>query len=179
MTKDNSKVKEKFSISIFKLPNTMKLSQLKQHLSQIDSINFLQPNGYFIPKHFHITEVGLITKHFIDCGSTIRNSKVISIQIWVAQDVDHRLTPKGLLNILDLSKQITENEDLDVEIEYQTETVGKYSLGIKDENFVLIPTQTDCLAKDSCGIPVEKRKLQLVELGSSNDGCCTPGGGCC
>ena len=120
----------------------MLLSELKDHLNKLDSLNFVQPNGYFIPRHFHITEAGLITKHFIDCGSTIRKSKVANIQIWVAQDIDHRLTPKGLLNILEISKNILGNEDLDIEVEYQTETVGKYGLGIKDDNFLLIPTKT-------------------------------------
>jgi hypothetical protein len=157
----------------------MTLSQLKQHLNQVDSLNFVLPNGYYVPKHFHITEVGLITKNFIDCGSTIRNTKVANFQIWVAQDVEHRLTPKGFMSILDLSHKILGDEDLDIEVEYQTETVGKYSLGIKDENFVLIPTKTDCLAKDNCGIPTDKKKLQLVDLGNSNESCCTPGGGCC
>ncbi|MFM9944873.1 MAG: DUF6428 family protein [Bacteroidia bacterium] len=157
----------------------MKLSELKNHLQTLESLNFVQPNGYFVPKHFHITEVGLITKHFIDCGSTVRNTKVANIQIWVAQDVDHRLTPKGLLNILEISNTILGDEDLEIEIEYQTETVGKYGLGFKDENFVLVPTKTDCLAAEHCGIPTEKKKLQLVELGINKEECCTPGGGCC
>ncbi len=157
----------------------MNISELKNHLDSLESLNFLQPNGYFIPRHFHITEVGLITKHFIDCGGTIRTDKVANIQIWVAEDVEHRLSPKGLLNILDLSNKILGDEDLKIEIEYQTETVGKYGLEKRDNNFVLIPTQTDCLAKENCGVPVSKKKLQLVELGTNNEGCCTPGGGCC
>lgn len=157
----------------------MKLSQLKNYLNQLTSLNFVQPNGYNVPKHFHITEAGLVTKHFIDCGSTIRTNKVINIQIWVAQDVDHRLTPKGLLNILELSNKILGDEDLEIEVEYQTETIGKYGLDIKDENFILVPTQTNCLAADHCGIPAEKMKMQLVDLGKNEVGCCTPGGGCC
>lgn len=157
----------------------MKLSELKNQLLSLDSLNFVQPNGYNIPRHFHITEVGLVTKHFIDCGSTIRTSKVANIQIWVAQDVEHRLTPKGFLNILEISNNILGDEDLDIEVEYQTETIGKYGLDIKGENFILVPTSTDCLASDHCGIPAEKRKLQLVELGKEEGGCCTPGGGCC
>lgn len=157
----------------------MKLSELKNHLNELESLNFVQPNGYFVPKHFHITEVGLITKNFIDCGSTVRTSKSANMQIWVAQDVEHRLTPNGLLNILNLSNQILGDEDLDIEIEYQTETVGKYKLDRKGENFILVPTNTDCLASDHCGIPTEKRKLQMVELGKEDSSCCTPGGGCC
>ena len=157
----------------------MTISELKNQLDSLESLNFIQPNGYSIPKHFHITEVGLITKHFIDCGGTIRKNKVANIQIWVAQDVEHRLTPKGLLNILEISDKILGDEDLDIEIEYQTETVGKYGLEFKNENFILIPTQTDCLAKENCGVPSTKNKLQLAKLGTESEGCCTPGGVCC
>lgn len=157
----------------------MKLSELKTKLLTIEDLNFVQPNGYYVAKHFHITEVGLITKHFIDCGSTIRTTKAANIQIWVAQDIEHRLTPKGFLAILNLSNSLLADDDLDIEVEYQTETVGKYALNFKDENFILVPTQTNCLAADKCGIAPEKEKLQLIDLGNTTDGCCAPGGGCC
>jgi hypothetical protein len=51
----------------------MKLSQFKLQLSSLSNLNFVLPNGTIIPKHFHVTEVGQITKHFIDCGGTVRN----------------------------------------------------------------------------------------------------------
>jgi hypothetical protein len=47
------------------------------------------------------------------------------------------------------------------------------------ENFLLTTKQTDCLAKELCGLPLEKTKLVLSELQSSASSCCTPGGGCC
>ncbi len=156
----------------------MKLSELKNHLNNVSQINFVQPNGTFIPKHFHITEAGLVTKHFIDCGGTVREEKVINFQVWVAQDTNHRLEPQKLLKIIALSKKLFGNEDLDVEIEYQSNTIGKYGLDFEGENFVLTSKQTDCLAKDNCGAPKEKEKLVLAEIETSK-GCCTPGGGCC
>lgn len=157
----------------------MKLSELKNQLQSLESLNFIQPNGYFIPRHFHITEVGVITKKFIDCGGAIHSEKVANIQIWVASDLDHRLSPKALLNILDISEKILNGEDLEIEVEFQTETIGKYGLDMKNENFVLTVTKTDCLAKELCGIPVTKQKIQLVELGKEIEGFCTPGGTCC
>ena len=51
----------------------MKLSELKNKLSTVSNLTFVQPNGVFVPRHFHITEIGLVTKHFIDCGGTVRN----------------------------------------------------------------------------------------------------------
>lgn len=43
------------------------------------------------PAHFHITEMGLVTKNFIDCGNTIREEKLITFQVWYAGDLEHRL----------------------------------------------------------------------------------------
>jgi len=159
----------------------MKLSELKNNLSQVAQINMIEPNGKLIPKHFHITEAGLITKHFIDCGGTIRTEKVISFQIWVANDTEHRLTPQKLLKIISQSEPLFNNEDVEIEIEYQGETIGKYGLNKEGENFVLTSKQTNCLAQDHCGIPKEKMKINLSELQPQAAACCstTAGGSCC
>ena len=50
----------------------MKLSEIKKILETVDSINFQLPDGKFVPEYFHVTEVGLVTKNFIDCGGKIR-----------------------------------------------------------------------------------------------------------
>jgi hypothetical protein len=157
----------------------MKLSDFKKHLSNTPSLRFLQQNGELVPVHFHITEVGLITKHFLDCGGDVHTEKLANVQIWVANDFDHRLEPKGLLKIIELSNKVLGNEDLEVEVEYQTETIGKYSIEMQGNNFVLIAKQTDCLAKIKCNIPQSKQKLQLGELVGANESCCAPGSGCC
>ena len=156
----------------------MKLSELKTHLNKVNQVNFVQPNGTFVPSHFHITEAGLVLKHFIDCGGTVRTEKAINFQDWTSKDTDHRLEPNKLLKIISLSENLFGNEDLDIEVEYQTDTVGKYGLDFSGENFLLTAKQTDCLAKDNCGVPQDKQKLQLAELETSKS-CCTPGGGCC
>jgi hypothetical protein len=83
-----------------------------------------------------------------------------------------------LLNIISLSEQIIGMEDLDIEVEYQSETIGKYDLAFDGDNFVLISKTTACLAMDKCGIPAKKEKFEMVNLaGAANT--CTPGGGCC
>ncbi len=156
----------------------MKLSEFKQRLNTVNNVNFIQPNGTNVPSHFHITEAGLVTKHFIDCGGKERTEKVINFQLWTSKDFDHRLEPTKLLKIITLSEKIFGNEDLEIEVEYQTDTIGKYGLDFQSENFLLTAKHTDCLAKDNCGIPNEKQKLQLAELETSKS-CCTPGGGCC
>jgi hypothetical protein len=153
----------------------MKLSEIKNHLETATAINFKLPNGAFVPEHFHVTEVGLIDKHFIDCGGVVRKEKVANFQLWNANDTEHRLKPQKLINIIALSEKVLKMEDLEIEVEFQSETIGKYDIGYDGRNFLLIAKQTNCLAKDSCGIPVEKKKITLSKLSKSNNACCTPG----
>jgi hypothetical protein len=155
----------------------MKLSQVKTSLGSLEALNFELENGTLVPAHFHVTEVGIISKHFIDCSGTVRTEKVANFQLWEANDFDHKLAPKKLLDIIKLSENVLHMEDLEVEVEYQSNTIGKYHLTFNGKNFVLTNTQTNCLATDSCGVPANKMKLNLEVLGSNNS--CTPGGGCC
>ncbi len=154
----------------------MKLSNIKEILPALDNVEFQLENGTFVPEHFHVTEIGVITKHFIDCGGTIRNEKVVNFQLWNANDFEHRLKPTKLLNIIKLSEEKLGIEDAEIEVEYQSETVGKYDLNFNGKHFVLKNKQTACLASDACGIPAEKQKVKLSEL---NNACCTPNSGCC
>ena len=157
----------------------MNLSQLKNHLDEVSQLNFIQPNGNFIPSHFHITEAGLTTKNFIDCGGTARTEKTISFQLWTANDLDHRLEPKKLKNIIAIAEPLFENQDLEIEIEFQTETISRFGLDFDGINFLLTTKQTNCLAQDQCGIPSEKQKIKLADIQSIQTPKCTPGGGCC
>lgn len=158
----------------------MKLSEVKAALTQLTEVNFELPNGKLVPEHFHVTEVGEVTKHFIDCGGTVRHEKVVNFQLWEANDFDHRLKPQKLNNIIALSEKTLGLGDSEVEVEYQAETIGKYALEFNGKNFLLVSKQTNCLASDKCGIPPEKLKKNLVELTpANNSSCCTPGGGCC
>ena len=157
----------------------MKLSEIKKHLATAEAVNFQLPNGTFVPEHFHVTEVGQIVKNFIDCGGTVRHEKVTNFQLWNANDTDHRLKPQKLMDIITLSEKVLGIEDSEIEVEYQSETIGKYDLDFNGKNFVLVAKQTDCLAKDNCGIPVEKLKVNLNELQTTDTSCCAPGGKCC
>jgi hypothetical protein len=157
----------------------MKLSEFKTKVRMLNELVFIQLNGVAVPKHFHITEMGLITKHFIDCGGTIREENYVNIQLWEANDFDHRLAPSKLMNIIDLAEKKLGIKDFEVEVEYQTTTIGRYGLEFDGKNFVLTNKQTNCLASDKCGIPTEKQKVNLADLQSEKASCCTPGGGCC
>lgn len=155
----------------------MKLSEIKNKLKELETIAFQLPNGDLVPNHFHVTEVGKITKNFIDCGGTVRNEEVVNFQLWNADDYDHRLHPEKLVDIIELSEKVLGIEDLEIEVEYQGDTIGKFGLDFNGTNFLLTNKQTDCLAKDNCGIPAEKPKLQFRDL--TEEPCCTPDGNCC
>ncbi|WP_433835750.1 DUF6428 family protein [Flavobacterium anhuiense] len=157
----------------------MKLSEVKQILPTLDNVEFQLENGTFVPEHFHVTEVGVITKHFIDCGGVIRNEKVANFQLWNANDFEHRLKPGKLLHIIELSENKLNIEDLEIEVEYQNETIGKYDLAFNGKTFILKNKTTACLAQDSCGIPAEKQKINLIQLNDNAASCCTPNSGCC
>ena len=154
----------------------MKLSEIKKILPSLENVEFQLENGTFVPEHFHVTEVGVILKRFIDCGGKIREERVINFQLWDANDFEHRLKPEKLLKIIELSETKLGIEDAEVEVEYQGETIGKYDLNFEDKRFILMNKQTACLAEDACGIPLEKQKVKLKELKNS---CCTPNSGCC
>lgn len=156
----------------------MKLSEIKSKLPQLSQLTFLLPDGSSVPAHFHITEVGQVTKRFIDCGGTLRDEKSINFQLWEDGDYDHRLGSKKLLDIIQLSEKVLGLEDLEVEVEYQGDTIGKYGLDFNGEAFVLTKTMTDCLAKDKCGIPAQKPKVSLGSLSGAASSC-APGSGCC
>lgn len=156
----------------------MTLEEIKKHLTTLSSVNFKLPDGTMVPKHFHVTEVGQVTKHFIDCGGVIRNEKKVNFQLWEAGDFDHSLAPQKLVSIILLSEKQLGIEDAEIEVEYQSSTIGKYSLDFDGVNFLLIATQTDCLAQDKCGIPQEKLKIKLGDL-TKKEPSCTPGGKCC
>lgn len=157
----------------------MKLSEVKNKLNQLNNIAFQLPNRELVPNHFHVTEVGKITKHFIDCGGTVRNEEVVNFQLWNADDYDHRLHPEKLLHIIELSEKTLGIGDLEIEVEYQGNTIRKFGLDFDGKNFLLTNKKTDCLAKDKCGIPEEKLKPQLTAVGKQDGSACTPGGGCC
>ena len=155
----------------------MKISAIKKVLENLETVNFELPNGQFVAESFHVTEVGIVTKNFIDCGGKQRTQKVANFQLWNANDYEHRLKPNKLISIIELSEKVLGMEDLEIEVEYQSETIGKYDLDFSGKHFMLINKNTACLAFDMCGTPA----MQVITSAVKNiqESCCTPGGGCC
>ncbi|MGC4004601.1 MAG: DUF6428 family protein [Pirellulales bacterium] len=129
-------------------------------------IRFQLPSGEMIPLHFHVTEVGRVDKRFIDCGGTRRAASSCLLQLWTADDTDHRLSAGKLARIMGLAEPILESPDLPVEAEYGPDVAAQYMVldaiaAFGTLTFTLQGKHTDCLARENCGVD------------------CAPQGGCC
>ena len=156
----------------------MTISEINKQLLAVETVSFELENGTFVPENFHVTEVGKTTKHFIDCGGTMRTEETANFQLWDANDFDHRLKPQKLINIIALAtKKLQIDENLQIEVEFQAETIGKYDLGFNGENFVLLAKKTNCLALEQCGIPsnIVTEKIKTIVTNIT----CKPNSGCC
>lgn len=159
----------------------MVLSEYKKWLESMNEISFQLPDGTSVPSHFHITEVGLVDKSFVDCGGVKRQEKFISFQLWFTSDVAHRLEPSKVLSIISKTEKQITLPDEEIEIEYQSDTIGKYSVDFQNGIFLLKAKQTKCLAPDLCDIPTEKQKprIRLTASGEKKVISCDPNSGCC
>jgi hypothetical protein len=146
----------------------MKISEVKNALATLEAVNFKLPDGSILPPHFHVTEIGLVTKHFIDCGGAERTETLANFQLWEAGDYDHRLAPQKFLHILEMCKKVLGEDDYEIEVEYQQNTIGKFALDFDGTDFILKNKYTACLAQDACGIP-----------NAQNNTCVPTANGCC
>ena len=83
----------------------MNLNTFFEHLDQVGELTFVLPNGTYVPPHFHLTEVALVSKKFVDCGGTMRDENVISFRLWSADDYDHRLAPCRAYGIVERAQK--------------------------------------------------------------------------
>ena len=154
------------------------LSGLRAHLTRAPHLRLVLPDGTAVPAHAHLTEVGESTRRFIDCGGTVRHQRSVTLQFWVASDLEHRLTPARAAEILERAQTDLGLADLPVEVEYQGhDTIQRYGLSADGSDLHLTGLHTACLAPDRCGLPTNSGSVQTsptLELAA-----CTPGGGCC
>ena len=126
-------------------------------------IRFKLPNGEFVEKHFHVTEVGKVTKEFIDCGGTNRNKQTCLLQLWSTSDEEHRVNAGKLHSIFSLAKHIYMHENTPLEVQHGTDQAIIYDVlsCCLNENYIdvtLKSQKTDCLAPDKCGVTACKPK---------------------
>lgn len=153
----------------------MKLSEFKTALDQNPgkSLAILLPSGNNLPAHFHITEVGRTEKRFVDCGGKSRHLAFASLQVWVADDVDHRLPASKLSAIIEKAGDILGTDDPELQFECQEGTIGLFSVKGSEARdgsivFELANKQTACLALEVC-----------VPDSQEEESCCGNGSNCC
>jgi hypothetical protein len=120
-------------------------------------MHWMLPDKAFVPEHYHITEVGRLQTDFIDCGGTIRSRASCLLQIWVADDKDHRLQTNKLAKIMEIASPVLKSDDLPVEVEYEEGTISQYPVAGVEVTpagllFYLGAKHTACLAPDKCGV---------------------------
>ena len=94
------------------------------------------------------------------------------LQVWVANDVDHRLKADKLESIIALAKDILQDTDLPVEVEYDVGVITQFAVDRIDADdkqitLTLAGKHTACLAPELCGIDGDS-------TGTANSGCCSP-----
>lgn len=153
----------------------MNLKMLLSHLASNFALPVMikLPDGSMVPPHFHITEVGVVAKNSKDCGGENMSSAKAFMQIWVANDVDHRLLCKKLFDIIGKCLNQIIVDSMEVDFEYQNGTIATYkleSLSVEKEALVLIlgNYHTTCMSPDKCGIEV----LMAAKYCSEGSGCC-------
>jgi len=155
----------------------MKISQFKSALLLAKpeaNPSFLNLNGIPVEPHYHITEIGLVLKNYVDCGGVVRQERKATMQIWLANDTEHRLSTQKLLEIIEKSEQLFGLKDEELEVEFQGQTIETYGLSVQDFGFEFVAKQTTCLAPGHCGIPEAQLPKEMQKQTS-----CQPGSGCC
>lgn len=151
----------------------MKLRELKSVLHDHPAllVRFVLPSGDEIPPSYHVTEVGQVSKVFVDCGGQVHSELKCVLQTWLGTDPTHRLNAGRLGRILELGRSVVATDDLDVEVEYEDAVISLFAVGDWSKRddalvFELTARHTDCLAKAYC------------EPSKSEDACCEPAGRC-
>ena len=140
-----------------------------------------QPQKW-VGNHYHITEVKHVTIDSVDCGSGTDQWNETIIQLWESPLEKDKKNPMSVLKALGILKKVGQMKPYDpnatLKFEYGNNNfhatqlpVSSYT--IQDNKLIinLAIQQTDCKAKDACGIPTTKvANFETV---------CAPGSGCC
>jgi hypothetical protein len=123
----------------------------------------------------HVTEVARIDKKFVDCGGTLRTDSSCRLQIYQADDTEHRITAAKFAQILAKGAGVLASLNLAVEVEVEAPYLSVFPIvgqRLDDKQIVLSLgiRHTACLAEDVC-FP--------ANLQNKGGAACTPGSGCC
>jgi hypothetical protein len=114
---------------------------------------FVLPDGDYIPAHAHVTEVGHVVRHFIDCGGLTGKEEKVVLQTHVGNDTEHRLRSDRFAKILELGNRVIPSADLNVDVEYDCCVVAQYPIAearpeSEHLNLILRRGRTQCRAQE-------------------------------
>lgn len=150
-------------------PAPLSFEAFRQALAADPSLGlrFRLPAGGLTPIHLHLTEVARVEKRFIDCGGTVRTEVSARLQLWAADDTDHRVSCAKALQVLARGADLVGSTALTIEVEHDFPLLTVFPvLGSvvegRERVFLLGAKRADCLAPEIC-VP----------------NACMPGSGCC
>lgn len=156
-------------------PVPLSLQQLVEALNKADGriVRFELPTTTLLSPHIHVTEVARIDKKFVDCGGTLRTDSSCRLQIYQADDTEHRITAAKFAQILAKGAGVLNSLNLSVEVEAEAPYLSVFPITasrIEEKQIVLSlgMRHTACLAEDVC-FPANLQDKST----------CTPGSGCC
>ena len=149
--------------------------------NQEKSLLFQYAPNLFVGANYHLTEVKNINVESVDCGAVSDSWKETIVQLWESPEDIGKTEFMGINKALAILKKVDaiRNMDRTAEIKFEYGNalfhathlfVSGYQ--IKENNLIMNLTiyNTDCKAKDTCGISEE-----IIEEAS----CCSPSSGCC
>lgn len=156
-------------------PIPLSLQQLVEALNKADGriVRFELPTTTLLSPHVHVTEVARIDKRFVDCGGTLRTDSSCRLQIYQADDTEHRITAAKFAQILAKGAGVLGSTQLPVEAEAEAPYLSTFPivatrLEAKQIVLSLGMRHTACLAEDVC-----------FPFNLQNKSACAPGSGCC
>jgi len=183
---------------------TMNWKTFKNKLLQYPELElqFQYAEGKLVDAAYHITEIKQAPITSVDCGGVLNNWTEIIVQLWVPDNGEQERSMKvskalSIVNIVEKMMPLDPNGTVKIEFgnsEFDTRQMFPSEITINESNLTvdLRPDTVRCKAQErggSCGTndkgeecctPVaEKPKIKLVNLATTVETCCTPGGGCC
>jgi len=155
--------------------NTLKENGQKELL-------FEYKEGKFIGANYHITEVKNTVIKSVDCGSRSDAWNETIVQLWESPKEigkrDYMKVDKAYSILEKVDKIYEMDKEAEVLFEYSNDNFHKANLEVHDVEltsekiiFKLFVSQTDCKAKDECG--VDMKEVVVKETACCEDtGCC-------
>ena len=157
------------------------LNVLKENENK--ALLFEYNEGQFVDTNYHITEVKNTAIHSVDCGGRADQWNETIIQLWESPEEKGKIGYLKVQKASEIFDRVHNIHPIDgeaiVKFEYSNETFHKAHLEIHNIELTsskvivkLFVTETDCKAKDVCGVPE-------TALASEQQNSCAPGSGCC